>query len=182
MKIYSTRHGQTDYNKNDLILGTTDMELNETGLAQAAELAEKIRSSEDIKIDIIISSPMKRARKTAEIVAAANGLEIVIDERLREWDYGRYEGMHRTAEGFHENKLEFGVKMGETGESLLELAHRVYSAIDDIKGSYSGMNVLLVSHGGICRVIETYFNRMTAEQFSNWFMGNCQLLEYNTGE
>ena len=41
MKIYSTRHGQTDYNKNDLILGTTDMEINETGLAQAAELAEK---------------------------------------------------------------------------------------------------------------------------------------------
>lgn len=182
MKIYSTRHGQTDYNKNDIILGTTDIELNETGLAQAAELAEKIRGSENIKIHIIISSPMKRARRTAEIIAEANGLQIVTDHRLREWDYGKYEGMHRTAEGFHENKLEFGVKMGETGESLLELSHRVYSAIDDIKRNYSGMSVLIVSHGGICRVIETYFNPMTASQFAGWFMGNCQLLEYNTGE
>lgn len=53
MKIYSTRHGQTDYNKNDLILGTTDIELNETGLKQAHELAEEIKKS-GIKIDIII--------------------------------------------------------------------------------------------------------------------------------
>ncbi len=178
MKIYSTRHGQTDYNKQDIILGTTDLELNATGLQQAKELAEHIYSSE-IAIDVIISSPMKRALKTAQIVAELNGLEIIKDGRLREWNYGNYEGKHRTAEGFNQNKREFGVKMGECGESLLQLSHRVYSALDDVRTKFSDKNVLIVSHGGICRVIETYFNNLTTEQFSNWFMGNCQLIEYN---
>lgn len=178
MKIYSTRHGQTDYNRNDWILGITDLELNETGLEQAHELADKIAETGDI--DIIVASPMKRALKTAQIVAEASGIEVVTDVRLREWDYGSYEGMHRTAEGFAHNKREFGVKMGESGESLLQLAHRVYTALDDIIEKYSNKTVLIVSHGGICRMIETYFNNMTTEQFSNWFMGNCQLLEYNT--
>lgn len=181
MKIYSTRHGQTDYNKRDFILGITDLELNETGLAQANQLAQEIRES-GIKIDIIIASPMKRALRTAQIVAEANSLELVTDERLREWDYGSYEGQHRTAPGFSENKREFAVKMGSTGESLMQLTHRVYAALDDVKSRYKGKNVLLVSHGGVCRVIETYFNDMTTEQYSNWFMGNCQLIEYDPGE
>ncbi|MBQ9956193.1 MAG: histidine phosphatase family protein [Ruminococcus sp.] len=179
MKIYSTRHGQTDYNKADRILGVTDIELNDTGLKQAQELAEYIRTS-GIKIDLIISSPMKRAYRTAEIISSVNGIEHQTDARLREWDYGDYEGQHRTAEGFAENKRNFGVKMGNTGESLLELSHRVYSLLDEVQEHFSDKTVLLVSHGGICRVIETYFNNMTTEQFSNWFMGNCQLLEYDT--
>lgn len=181
MKIYSTRHGQTDYNKKELILGTTDPEINETGISQAMKLSEDIKSS-GIMIDMIVSSPMKRALKTARIIAGSNDIPIVTDDRLREWDYGKFEGMHRTAEGFHGNKLQFAVRMGERGESLLGLSHRVYSALDDIIENYRGKNVLIVSHGGICRVIETYFNDMTSEQFGNWFMGNCQLLEYDLKE
>ena len=69
--------------------------------------------------------------------------------------------------------------MGKSGESLLQLSHRVYSALDDIIKNYSGRNVLIVSHGGVCRIIETYFNDMTTEQFSNWFMDNCGLIEYS---
>ena len=69
--------------------------------------------------------------------------------------------------------------MGKTGESVMQLAHRVYSALDDIIAEYNGRNVLIVSHGGVCRIIETYFNDMTAEQFAGWFMGNCQIIRYN---
>lgn len=177
MKIYSTRHGQTSYNKQEIVLGTTDIELDETGEKQALMLAEKI--SEMNCIDIIIASPMKRAQRTARAVAERCGLEIVTEERLREWDYGYYEGKSRFTEGFAENKTEFGVRMGKSGESLMQLAHRVYSALDDIIKNYSGKNVLIVSHGGVCRVIETYFNDMTTEQFSNWFMDNCGLIEYS---
>ncbi len=176
MKIYSTRHGQTEYNRLELILGTTDIPLNETGLAQARELAEKVAQLGDI--DIIIASPMLRAQTTAKAVAERCGLDIVTDSRLREWDYGEFEGKPRTTPGFAENKLEAGVRMGKTGESLIQLAHRVYSALDDIIAEYSGKNVLIVSHGGVCRVIETYFNDMTAAEFAGWFMGNCQLIEY----
>jgi probable phosphoglycerate mutase len=181
MKIYSTRHGQTDYNKNDCILGITDIELNETGLMQAEQLANNIKNS-NLEIDIIISSPMKRALKTAQIISAVNSIEIITDERIREWDYGNFEGKHRLTDGFSENKCEFAVKMGKTGESLLQLSHRIYSFLDDIIEKYDGKNILVVSHGGICRVIETYFYDMTTNQYSNWFMDNCQLIEYDLGD
>ncbi len=177
MKIYSARHGQTDYNKEDLILGVTDLPLNSTGLAQAEEFAKAVELLGDV--DIIIASPMKRAMTTAMAAAERCGIEIITDERLREWNYGKFEGKSRYTEGFAENKREFAVKMGETGESLFQLCHKVYSAIDEIRAKYSGKNVLLVSHGGVCRVIETYFNNMTTEEYSNWFMGNCQIIEYN---
>ena len=175
MKIYSTRHGQTDFNKKDLVLGVTDISLNETGIAQAEELAERLK---DKSIDIIISSPMKRALDTAKMVSEKNGAEIVTDSRLREWDYGSYEGKTRFADGFAEGKKEFAVRMGGTGESPFQIAHRVYSLLDEVKENYSDKTVLLVSHGGICRIIETYFNDMTTQQYSNWFMENCQLIEY----
>ncbi|MCR4640013.1 histidine phosphatase family protein [Ruminococcus sp.] len=177
MKIFSTRHGQTSYNKQEIILGTTDIELDETGEKQALELADRIAGMNCI--DIIIASPMKRAQQTARAVAERCGLEIFTEERLREWDYGYYEGKSRFIDGFAENKTEFGVRMGKSGESLLQLAHRVYSALDDIIRVHSGRNVLIVSHGGVCRVIETYFSDMTTEQFSNWFMDNCGLIEYS---
>ena len=176
MKIYSTRHGQTDYNKEERILGTTDIPLNETGLAQARSLAEAVEKLGDV--DIIISSPMLRAMTTAKVAAERCGLEIITDKRIREWDYGEFEGKSRFTEGFAENKREFAVKMRSGGESLLQLSHRVYSFLDDIIERYGDKNVLVVSHGGICRVIETYFHDMTVEEYSNWFMGNCELLEY----
>jgi len=178
LKIYSTRHGQTSYNKQEIILGTTDIPLDDTGKEQAEVLADKI--AEIGCIDVIISSPMVRAMQTARTVAGKCGLDIIVDERLREWDYGEYEGKSRFTNGFAENKVNFGVKMGENGESLLQLSHRVYSALDDIIKKYNDKTVLIVSHGGICRVIETYFNDMTTAAFSNWFMDNCGLIEYNT--
>lgn len=176
MKIYSTRHGQTSFNRQDIILGITDIGLDETGIMQASVLAEKIENLGNI--DIIIASPMRRAQETALAIAERCGLSIVTDEKLREWDYGKYEGKDRMTEGFAENKVNFAVKMGEYGESLLQLAHRVYSALDDIIEKYHDKTVLLVTHGGVCRVIETYFNDMTTMQFSNWFMDNCGLIEY----
>ena len=176
MKIYSTRHGETEYNKKDIILGTTDIDLDEKGEKQALELAEKIKAIGNI--DITIVSPMKRAMKTAQAVADRCGISMVVDQRLREWDYGEYEGKGRFTEGFADNKINFGVRMGKNGESLLQLSHRVYSALDDIIEKYSDKTVLIVSHGGVCRLIETYFNDMTTEKFANWFMDNCGLIEY----
>ena len=178
MKIYSTRHGETDYNRSEIILGTTDVSLNSTGISQAEELAERISQAGDV--NIIISSPMKRSVTTAEIVGRRCTAEVQTDERLREWNYGEYEGKPRFAEHFQESKAEFGVKMGKTGESLLQFSHRVYSALDDIikKYSKSEENVLLVTHGGVCRVIETYFHDMTVSEYNNWFMDNCGIILY----
>lgn len=175
MKIYSARHGETEWNSADRICGRTDLPLTPRGRDQARHLAEKTYEKGDVSF--IICSPMLRARETAEIVAEKLGCEMLTDERLKEWDYGDYEGRHRSAEGFAQNKREFGVKM-PGGESVLQLSHRVYSLLDEIISKYSGQNILLVCHGGVCRIIETYFCDLTTEQYSNFFMCNCELREY----
>ena len=176
MTIYFTRHGETDMNLVDHISGITDCELTRRGLQQALELAKECERIGDI--DLIICSPLKRARATAQAVSDRTGVPVRIDERLTEWDYGEYEDKHRTTEGFAQAKREFGVKMKGGGESLLQLAHRVYSCIDDIREKYSDKTVLCVCHGGVCRIAETYFHDMTTDEFSHFFMGNCELRKY----
>ena len=176
-RIWFTRHGETTMNVADHISGITDCELTENGIAQAEQLAAVC--AEHPEIDLILCSPLKRARKTAEIIAAQIHVPVVTDERLREWDYGSYEDQPRgAAPEFQAAKREFGVRMKDGGESLLQLAHRVYSCIDDIRKPYNGMTVLCVCHGGVCRVAETYFRDMSTDAFSHFFMGNCELRKY----
>lgn len=174
MKIYFTRHGETEWNSRNIISGVTDINLSERGKAQASVLAADI-AGRHRDIDVIICSPMKRAMETAAPVSAALGITPVTDTRLREWNYGSYEGMPRDADGFLKHKLEFGCRMPGGGESVFDVVSRVYGLIGEIKQKYRGKNVLLVCHGGICRVIETYYRDMTRKEFSEFFMGNCEL-------
>ena len=58
---------------------------------------------------------------------------------------------------------------------VFDVVCRVYGLIEELKRNYSGKNVLLVCHGGICRIIETYYRDMTREEFAGFFMGNCEL-------
>ena len=176
-RIYFTRHGETTMNVADHISGVTDCALTENGIRQAEALAAVCAGHPEISL--IVCSPLMRARRTAEIVAAQIHVPVVTDERLREWDYGSYEDQPRDATpDFQAAKREFGVRMKDGGESLLQLAHRVYSCIDDIRQQYAGMTVLCVCHGGVCRIAETYFKDMSTEAFSNFFMGNCELRQY----
>lgn len=174
MKIYFTRHGETEWNKKDIICGVTELHLSESGIAMAKKLAEDI-SENHRDIDIIICSPMIRARETAAPIAEALGITPEYDSRLREWDYGSFEGKDRYTEGFAEAKLEFGCRMPDGGESVFDIVNRVYGLIDEIKEKYKGKNILLVCHGGVCRVIETYYRNMTRDEFAHFFMGNCEL-------
>jgi len=176
MKLYYARHGQTDWNAQNRICSTTDVPLNETGIAQAHELAEKVAALGDV--DMIVASPMLRARKTAEIVEQVIGKQIVFDERLREWDFGELNGAQ--GEGFFEavrqfRSTEFALPLGETGETLLQLCHRVYAALEDIRTTHAGKTVLIVAHGGVCRMIAAYFHPMAAEEFSKYMIDNCEL-------
>lgn len=179
MKIYFTRHGETEWNSRNIICGITDIGLSPKGEEQAQRLADDI-SENHRDIDMIICSPMKRAVQTAAPVARALGLEPVCDDRLREWDYGSYEGKYRDAEGFAAAKLEFGCRMPNGGESVFDVVARVYGLIGEISEKYGDKTVLLVCHGGVCRVIEAYCRGMTRDEFAHFFMGNCELKYFDT--
>ena len=88
MRIYVARHGQTQWNLEDKICGRTDLPLTPLGLTQAEKLADRVES---LDVDVILSSPMLRARQTAQASANRLGLPIEVDQRLIEQDYGIYE-------------------------------------------------------------------------------------------
>lgn len=172
--LYIARHGQTIWNAQNKVCGITDVELTEKGIEQATALARVIV---DKKIDLIISSPLKRAIKTSKIVSEICNIPMEIDARLIEQNYGIYEGVDRKEEAFLNNKRNFAYKY-PNGESMMQVACRVYGLIDEIKCKYEDKNVLLISHGGVCRIINTYFRDMTNEEFFNYTLKNGELEEY----
>lgn len=174
MKLYVARHGQTVWNAANRVCGITDVELTEKGIEQAQELAKLVSEA---KVDMILTSPLVRAMDTGKIVSEYCNIPMMVDNRLIEQNYGIYEGVDRTNEEFLANKRNFAYRY-PNGESMMQVAYRIYGLLEDIKEKYSGKDVLLISHGGVCRIVETYFNDMTNEEFFNYTLENAQLKIY----
>ena len=175
MKLYVARHGQTDWNALNKVCGSTNRPLNEKGVQQAEALGERVKN---LGIDVIVASPMTRAQQTAKAVSLALGIDIITDDRLREHDYGAFEGVDRGRDEYWQQKYLFASKFPQ-GESVLQLAQRVYNAIEDAKEKYPDKTVLFVCHGGVSRMIKTYFEDMTNDQFFHYSPENAFLAEYN---
>lgn len=173
--LYIARHGQTTWNAQNKVCGITDVELTDIGREQARALALVVA---DKNIDVILSSPLKRAIETSRIVSDICNVPMKIDARLIEQSYGIYEGVDRKDEAFLNNKRDFAYKY-PNGESMMQVAYRVYGLLDEIKCKYEGKNVLIISHGGVCRIINTYFRDMTNEDFFNYTLENGKLEKYN---
>lgn len=172
--LYVARHGQTVWNAQNKVCGITDVDLTEQGIEQAKALALTVK---DKNIDLILSSPLKRAVDTSKIVAQICSIPIQTDERLTEQNYGIYEGVDRKHEDFLNNKRNFAYRYPD-GESMMQVAYRVYGLIDEIKTRYTNQNILIISHGGVCRIINTYFRDMTNEEFFNYTLKNAELEQY----
>jgi broad specificity phosphatase PhoE len=157
--ILLARHGQTDFNAPPVrIQGTLDPPLNETGLAQARELAEQV-AGEGIKK--LYVSDMLRARQTAEIVGERIGLEPLVEPRVRECAWGAWEGMLvEDIEREQPAEWQAWLRAGESfrfpstpdkpGESLAEHMARTVAALDDVRRGE--LPALVVCHGGTIRV------------------------------
>lgn len=172
--LYVARHGQTEWNRQNKLCGITDISLTEKGIEQAKELAQKVREKQ---IDLIISSPLKRALETSKIVSDICRIPMEVDRRLIEQNYGIYEGTDRKNAAFLANKRNFAYKY-PNGESMMQVAHRIYNFLEDIKRQYPDKNILIISHGGVCRIIHTYFQDMTNGEFFHYRLENGELKEY----
>lgn len=175
MKLYVARHGQTAWNAERRICGRTDLELTEEGKKQAVVLAEQVAGK---GIARILVSPLRRAQQTARFIAEKLNLLLETEPRLIEQCYGIYEGQDVKAEGFLYSKSQFARRYPGGGESMMQLAARLYPLIDEVRAAGGPGNVLFVCHGGVCRVIHTYFEDMTNEEFVRYSALNCQLEEY----
>ncbi len=168
MKIIMIRHGETEWNARHKVLGRTDIPLNANGRAQAENTAAELREHE---IADIYCSPLKRTVETAEIISAATGARVISRPVLIEHDYGIYEGTEWTGRAFQQAKRDFVARFPQ-GESYLDVAARVYPFIKELQDSYDGA-VAVVTHGGVCRIMVSYFEDMSNEEFASHMMDNC---------
>jgi broad specificity phosphatase PhoE len=152
--IFLARHGESDWNVEKRFQGHSDRPLTERGREQAHALADLVGSE---KIDAVYTSPLSRARETAEIVAARAGLEAVALPELREVDTGSWSGLSRAdvearfPEGFA--RWRSGGSGWENGETYEEMAERVIGALRKIAEDHPDGRVLVISHGGPIRAI-----------------------------
>jgi len=149
------RHGEASGNREMRYLGATDAPLTERGQAQARQLASALA---------LYTSPLLRARQTAEAVAAVLGLVVVADPRLREEDFGAWENRTRAevqaADPQHLAAWEAGDTIAPPGgESLMAVRERVAECADALARRHPGETVLLASHVGpikalVCAALE----------------------------
>lgn len=155
MKIYLTRHGQTNLNKAHLMQGRTDEPLNNIGKKQAREARKFI---EDVSFDAVYSSPLIRARQTASIMADIPMSQVIKDDRIIETDFGDYElcpyGKMGPAMTMYWLLPEI-FPCPESVETIAEMIDRSHGFLREIeKMDYE--NVLVVCHGGILRTMCGY--------------------------
>jgi len=155
MKIWIARHGQTRLNKMRLMQGRTDEPLNETGIAQAKTARKKIG---DIRFDAVYASPLDRAIVTGSIIGNVDTSDIIIDNRLIEADFGKYEQkkyyLMNPAMMLYWTMPEL-FPAPATVEKLSDLIERSHSFLKELEQK-DYENVLVSCHGGIMRPLSGY--------------------------
>lgn len=172
MKLYIVRHGEVPHNALKQYNNENE-DLNENGIRQANELKEKIRS---INYDIIISSPLLRARHTAQIINV-NNKEILINDKLKERDPGNLSGKPLTVTNRDEywnynTTITYG-----TSENIRDFFMRVHNFLDDLKKE-DYESVLIVAHSGVSKAFNGYFEGIKDGMFLDRGLKNCEIKEY----
>ncbi|MBR0040718.1 MAG: histidine phosphatase family protein [Oscillospiraceae bacterium] len=179
--LYIMRHGKTDWNAAHRLQGLTDIPLNDEGRHMAERAREEIR---DVPFDVCYSSPLRRARETAEIVLRGRGVPILTDDRLREMSFGVWEGvadsfripdcpvnvLFRAPEKYVvpvEGGESFDELFARTGQFLREVAEPLLAADKD---------VLIVGHGAMNCAIVSQLRDLPLAEFWSAGIENCKLM------
>lgn len=174
LRLYFMRHGETVWNTERRYQGMTDIELSDEGIRQAECVAERFKN---IHIDKIYSSPLKRAMLTAKPIAEDKGLEIIAEDAFREIHFGEWEGMTvpDLTEKYGDSYINFIREPHNYGfpgeENIDNVIKRIKPRIDDIIENDDG-NVLIISHGGIIRLMIMYIMGLDNSWFTKMWINN----------
>lgn len=159
-ELWLVRHGQTDWNLERRYQGHSDTPLNATGMEQGELAAASLVGR---RYAAIYSSDLRRARTTAEIIGRRLDMTVHLDARLREAHFGAWEGMVATEiqtaypAAWEARRLDLQHARPPGGESVQDLADRVWAAIDELTARHPDGPLILVAHGlalatVLCRV------------------------------
>ncbi len=185
-KIFIVRHGETDWNKEGKIQGSTDTELNNTGKKQAQQMAKILNIK---SIDLVISSPLKRAYKTAQIISK-NDKPIITEFDLREREFGSIEGSSYEDLKLHYYKLNGGktsenekfdlfksFELFDDVETKDSVKHRAKKAVSRYVENNKGKNLLFVTHGAVIKTLLYSFLSIPEDIDRPFMIPNCTCLE-----
>ena len=179
--LYIIRHGQTDWNTQYRIQGSEDIALNETGRQMAIEAGKKYRS---VHIDLCYTSPLRRAYETARLMLRGRAIPIIADDRLREMNFGGYEGCEHVYEHPEWNIYNF-FKHPETyvadrdAESIDHLMERTGDFLESVirPALAEGKDILIVGHGAMNASIINRVLGIPRERYWEKGQKNCEMME-----
>lgn len=155
LEIILVRHGETEWNVQEIFRGRIDVELNDTGLRQAELLAEYLSG---VKIDAVYSSPLKRALNTAQAIASYHKLKVEAAPGLIDFDYGKWQGLPHQEVKRRYKKLYVQwlenphlIKLPD-GESLNDVRERALGVVEEVVAKHEG-TIVLVSHRVVNKVL-----------------------------
>ena len=172
MNVYIVRHGQVLHNALK-VYSNEDEDLTEKGINQAKQLKNEIQN---IEYDVIICSPLLRARHTAEIINVKNR-DILFDNRLKERNPGNLNGKpisytNREEYWNFNSNIQYG-----TSENMKTFFERVFAFLDDLK-TKDYDSVLVVAHSGVSKAFNAYFQGIRGGEFLEHGLKNCKIKMY----
>lgn len=179
--LYIMRHGRTDWNDQHRLQGQTDIPLNALGRQMAEDAREECSL---IPLDLCYSSPLIRARETAEIVLRGRDVPIRTDDRLREMSFGEYEGLQNSfsipdcpINVLFQSPEKYVQSVGGA-ETFEQLFARTGSFLREVINPLlaQGMNILIVGHGAMNLSIISQIRHLPIDQFWSTGIENCRLL------
>lgn len=154
-RVLLIRHGETDSLGQFLAGRTSGIHLNEDGRRHVNKLRESLRGYEELAA--VVSSPMERTTETAEILAYARGLDIEIDSRFNEFDFGEWTGKTFAELSRHALWGEYNryrsIHRAPGGESLIEVQGRAWKGVQALCGAFPAATVAVVSHADVIRSV-----------------------------
>ncbi|UCJ15286.1 histidine phosphatase family protein [Pseudomonas sp. MM211] len=176
MKLLLVRHGQTAFNLEHRYLGALDPPLNDAGIAQAQRLRAQLPDS----IDVVISSPLLRARQTAEVLRHDTAAAVITDDAFRERNVGVFEGLTqdeaRTAfpDLWARNITRQWHAAPDGGETIAAVFARAHTGLTRLLEHYADATVLLVAHGFVAKVIRA-IARGDHHDLFDWQLDNAAI-------
>lgn len=175
--IYLFRHGQTDWNKKEILQGVADIPLNSTGIEQAKIIADMLKNEE---LEHIYASPLNRAYNTGKVVADVSSIDIEIVDNLIEISFGDYAGKLKSeVKGIvgEEKYIEFSRKKGQdnmsypNGEKKIDAVNRFTKCVYDIVKSTPYSRIGIAAHGFVIKMFLLY------QDFIVEKMDNCAVIK-----
>ena len=189
MKLILVRHGETCWNEEKRVQGgSSDIELSDVGVKQAHKLASFLKNED---IAAMVSSPLKRARATADAIASQHQLLVELSNGLKELEVGEFEGMPISTLNTTFSQFlmrwwdEGGAKRLPGGESLVELQRRSWVAIEHLLANHKGGVVVVVSHyfvilAVIFKAIDLPLNSLTKFRVNPGGVSILEIEDYGT--